>query len=179
MADWTAITGIAVAGVLGPVIGATAAAWHQKRAFGYERGAADRAELRGLLDEAAVALHHVDYAHGAVDLAILTHGGWVGQYSPDALRSFETAGKVLDEIRERLVVRLGRHHALVAAFIATNENCLVGFRIVKGIANLGADPNGSLATEIERLEKSKRNFQASRERFLDLAAQADMGGLAL
>lgn len=180
MPDWTAITGIVVSGVVGPAGAAYFASRYQQRAFYRERAASDRVELRKLLDDAAVALHHAHYALSGANQSVMRHGQWVGERDNDAIVAVREAGRTLDKLRERFHIRLGRHEEVVKAFAAADEHMLEFFRALTLLGDLGPDDTSQLLKECrDRMKPATEGFEGEVERFLDLAAQDDVGGLML
>src|SRR4051812_13811651 len=102
LADWTAITGIVVSGVVGPATAAGFALRHQARSQGHERELVDVAELRALLSEASVDLREAEGVRGAAASALLTHGQWVRERAPDVLRLVQESGRKVSLQSERI-----------------------------------------------------------------------------
>lgn len=180
MADWTAITGIIVSGFVGPAGAAYFTGRHQQRAFDRDRSMQDRVELRTLLDEAAVALHEAVYAGSQANSAVLQHGRWVGERAPEVVAALRDAGKVLDRLRERMQIRLGGEEKVVQALAAADEHLLEFFRALTLLADLGPNDTADLLKESrDRMTPAFEGFQQEGNRFIELAAHPDVGGLLL
>jgi hypothetical protein len=59
--------------------------------------------------------------------SFMTHGKWIGERDPDRLANLRDAGRRLDEIRERLSVRLGPDSPLVGSLRAPMSIALRSF----------------------------------------------------
>jgi hypothetical protein len=92
------------------------AVWKQRRGFRHARSMADLENVRELLDEAAVALHRADYARYSVAVGRIRQGEYLWEREPDVVEKVVTAGVALDELSERLAVRLGPDHEVVTHF---------------------------------------------------------------
>jgi integrase len=113
------LAGILTSGTVGiaaPWVAYRFARKSQAAGHAHERDRADRAELRILIDEAAVALHTASYARGDAEVALMQHATKLGERRPDVMPAATAAGKALDELQERLAIRLGREHPAATAF---------------------------------------------------------------
>ena len=115
LADWTAITGIVVSGVVGPATAAGFALWHQARSQHHEREMADVAELRGLLSEASADLREAEGVRGAAASALLTHGAWVRERAPDVLKLVQESGRKVTLQSEQIGLLVGQDHPVAVA----------------------------------------------------------------
>jgi hypothetical protein len=122
----TAITGIIVAGVVGPNQSARAAALQSQRTHEHNRLLADRAhehnrvladreELRKLLDEAEVAMLVGERIAITAPDMIGPYPSRSGPY-PDQLREFHEAMREIDGQRGRLTLRIGPDDPVAAAY---------------------------------------------------------------
>jgi hypothetical protein len=116
MPDWTAITGIVVAGVVGPAVGALWERSRQGRQFHHEVTMRDVAELRSLLDDAAQSLERVDHARGAAYGRILQEGRYPTEAGGEATNRFRTKVAALSVLKARLSIRLGETDSLHQLF---------------------------------------------------------------
>lgn len=114
-----------------------AEAERQAARLAHERHLADLADLRKLLDEAAVALHRADYIRADVKLAVIQYGGKLDEWLPEARESLNERGRALDALAARLAVRLGFNERVVRAFEAANEALLTMTRRTNYLADLG------------------------------------------
>jgi hypothetical protein len=115
MADWTAITGIVVSGVVGPSIAATYAFLNQGRAQRHTRELADVAELRKLLTEASADLREAEGLRGVAGSAILTHGEFVAERAPDAAQLIRASAQKVMLQSARIALLLGEDHPVTVA----------------------------------------------------------------
>ena len=79
MTDWTAITGIVVAGVVGPSIAALWAARNQAKAAENAIALADRAAARTMLNDAELAVREAIGRAGALQSALDDVGTELGR----------------------------------------------------------------------------------------------------
>lgn len=113
MADWTAITGIVVSGVLGPGLGALYAAHRSKREHQRARAMADRAELRILLDEAEQAMLVGERVASTTPMVIATRQLHT---APAQLEELHEALREIDRQGGRLTLRLEKGDPATAAY---------------------------------------------------------------
>lgn len=151
VADWTAITGIVVSGVVGPAAGALFAVRHQTRAQRHERELMDLEELRALLVRAAVDLRE---ALG-VWLALATHvqgnEGYYGDGSQELYEELRALARKANLHTEEIEIRLGARHPVTVAH---------------------AEADGFLADAVGGvIETSKPGRSADALRFVDEALQ--------
>ncbi len=169
-------TGTVIAIVAPNVVTATAifVGWKQYgRGLRHERALSDLDGLRALLDEAAVALHDTSYALVDAYSDLMRWGRWLfaEEERTASYRTLQARGKALDELAERLKVRLGRDHAVVEAFGNADQAALDAFRALGRIELEGGDdsPPELLTETHERLTTARANFNAARLAFLDAA----------
>lgn len=150
MADTTliaAVTGIAVAGVVGP--GATA--WANRRAnrqqFQRDQAAKRRGDLRDLIDEAAVLL-----GVGATRIRMAKDAMAAGADEP--AEASEWAVKV-HLLKQRLLLRLPPHHHVMSRYEA----------VLSALESIGR-------TEGHEYLEALKAFEAARDLFLETARQA-------
>lgn len=138
----------------------------QAAALRSARELADLADLRVLLDEAAIALHRASYAYGNVRVAFLQHGVKIRE-TPEPIAELNQSGEQMDVLAARLAVRLGREQAAAAAFEAANDELLELSRALGHIfGDETADARRDLWTEIQAAGK---DFPDCRERFEEAA----------
>jgi hypothetical protein len=99
--------------------------WHQRRGLAHERTMGDLADVRELLDAAAVALHEADHVYGDWFL----HAP--ASPTQEDERRLDAARKTIDRVIERLAVRLGPRHDVVANLRAANGAFLALERAVR------------------------------------------------
>lgn len=159
---------------------AIVAAWKQHgKTLEAQRELADLADVRGLLDEAAVALHRAAYALDEVRRNFLRFaGGFFRTEDRSApYRAVERAGQELDALLERLTVRLGRDRDVVRHFAGCDEAALLTFRTLNMLKlefAVGDEPAAGervkLLTETrESLGSARTKFDESRRDFMDAA----------
>lgn len=115
----------------------------------------DLRDLRKLLDDAAIALNQSDRIHRDIydDLG-----------NADKTEELKQAGRKLDEIKQRLAIRLGSEHKLTTAFSSCAELSLQVF---------GATTHWRLEDRDHATSTAKRamlEFETASREFIDLAA---------
>ena len=88
------------------------AVWQQKRGFSHDREVRDTDHVRGLLDDAAIALHRASYARDDV----MRVGPAVARNRKGVAAKIATTGTALDELTEHSSVRLGPTTVAVTHF---------------------------------------------------------------
>jgi hypothetical protein len=121
-----------------------------------ERRRDDLIEVRKLLDAAAIALNQSDRIHRDIydDLG-----------NADKTEQLKHAGRKLDEVRQRLTIRLGTQHQLTTAFASCVELSLEVF---------GATTHWRLEDRNYATATAKRamvEFETASREFIDLAAR--------
>jgi hypothetical protein len=118
----------------------------------HERLRDDLREARGVLDDAARALHEADHRRRSI----------IGQLDNETKReSLRVAGLTLDEIEERIAIRFGRGHIVTISFGACAEAMLDVFGATQYPELF------ELADRAERLRKAGREFEALWPAFVD------------
>jgi hypothetical protein len=121
-----------------------------------ERRRDDLSEVRKLLDDAAIALNQSDRIHRDIydDLG-----------NAAKTEELKQAGRKLDEVKQRLAIRLGSEHQLTTAFSSCAELSLEVF---------GATTHWRLEDRSYATAKAKRamvEFETASREFIDLAAR--------
>jgi DNA repair exonuclease SbcCD ATPase subunit len=93
----------------------------QDAQLAHNRTLADLADLRALLDEAAVALHHADYARADVRQGITMYGVNIEEHRPEAVPALNQRERELDAMSVRLGIRLGPDDPVAHAFRDADE----------------------------------------------------------
>jgi hypothetical protein len=93
----------------------------QAAQLAHARELADLADLRSLLDEAAVALYHADTARADVRQGTAMHGRLIGERRPKALQELNARGQALDAMAARLAIRLGAADDVARAFRGASD----------------------------------------------------------
>jgi hypothetical protein len=121
-----------------------------------ERQRDDLSEVRKLLDDAAIALNQSDRIHRDIydDLG-----------NADKTAELKHAGRKLDEIKQRLAIRLGSEHQLTAAFSSCVELSLEVF----GATTHWRLEDCSYATATAK--RAMVEFETASREFIDLAAR--------
>lgn len=96
----------------------------QAAQLAHDRELADLADLRALLDEAAVALDRANYARADLGSAYRSHGKTIREKAPEIVQAINQCGQTLDAIAARLGVRLGADDPVTAAFDKANTALL-------------------------------------------------------
>jgi hypothetical protein len=115
VADWTAITGIVVSGVVGPSVGAGFAIWRQKSDHAHERERDDLADARALLDDASQELRRVSGLADALTKVFLPLGPAFESRGSATIAEFKDGCRNQALTNERLVLRFGADSAMVDA----------------------------------------------------------------
>ncbi|MTD47466.1 hypothetical protein GKE82_25010 [Conexibacter sp. W3-3-2] len=149
----------------------------QERQLAHDRALTDVADIRALLDEAAVSLHIAFYALMNAQAALTSFGTKLHTTAPEAGEAVTDAGTTLDSVAARLAVRLGRDHAVAAAFIRADEALL---EVNRALGLVFGDEAGSPqgAEEMkkvrDRIRDAAKSFGESRAAF-EAAAIAYVG----
>jgi hypothetical protein len=150
---WVAI----LLAIASPVVAAIAVAvglWQQTRLLRHERRRDDLRETRGVLDDAARALHLADHCRRAI----------IGDLdNPEKREALRLAGLALDEIKQRLAIRFGRKHVVTT----TCADCADAMLDVFGATQFAG--LFTLPERAKRLEAAGRDFEARWPRFIDAA----------
>jgi hypothetical protein len=184
----TETVAIIVPGVV--AVAAILATWHQHlRGRTHERELADLANVRDVLDEAAVALHRVAYVLDDVRSYLTQYGGVSFFKTDNGTTTYEllgSQGRDLDALVERLSVRFGAEHDVVTAFSEADGAVL---RIWRAAGLLRQEPesdgHAGAARQIRALNNEKEQairvereeFDGARKRFV--AAAHDAAGSRL
>jgi hypothetical protein len=150
----------------------------------HARELADLADLRALLDEAAVALHRARYTLDEVrsNLSSYSFGFFKSEERAKPYRDLEPAGQELDALRERLAVRLGASHYVVEHFTLADAAALEIYRAI-GLLQLEDDPQDEAGRHSvrdfmkqtrERVQTERADFDMYRQAFME-AAQSVAG----
>jgi hypothetical protein len=144
--------------------------WLTTRRFSHERQLTDLAELRAVLDDAAIALHQASYARAELFEAF--QGGKTGfpQFPEGRANSVATAER-LDALIERLTLRLGETDSTTAALSRSAE----AFSKMLGATSHreGAPPDTvDLPQREEALECGSGEFEVAWQEFRAAASAA-------
>jgi hypothetical protein len=165
----------------GVAICAIGAGWWQNRdSLGNQRRLADLAHVRGLLDDAAIALHGAAYILDEVRSQVTQHtpAFFKSEKGTEVFVDLGRCGRDLDALLERLRVRLGSEHQAVLCFTRAAGALLDIYRAC-GLARHEPDPNGSPAAAHaidkfhaetrERLLNQRERFDEARVAFIAAA----------
>jgi hypothetical protein len=150
----------------GPTVVALAAigagAWQQKRGFSHEREVRDTDHVRGLLDDAAIALHRASYARDDV----MRVGPAVAVKTEGVAAKIAATGTTLDELGGRLAVRFGPDADAATKFREAAD----ALRAVEIAIHI---PPGFVdqADQFQRFQAASGRFDAARAAFLAAAAK--------
>jgi hypothetical protein len=149
----------------GPIVVALAAigvgAWRQKRGFSHEREVRDIDHVRGLLDDAAIALHGASYARDDVMRA----GPAVAVKTEGVAAKIAATGTTLDELAGRLAVRFGPNADATTKFREAAD-ALRAIEIAIHIPGFVDE-----ADQFQRFEAASGRFNDARAAFLAAAAK--------
>jgi hypothetical protein len=152
-----------------------------RRTLHHSRMIADLESVRDVLDEGAVALHDTEYALNEVRFGLTQHGlsFFDDEQRTKAYDDLGRAGKELDRLKERLRIRLGRGHEVVAAFEAADAAVLETYRTMWGVRREGTDASDEDRVQLrrerfieerqERVRAQREVFDAKRDQFIDAA----------
>jgi aspartate aminotransferase-like enzyme len=155
-----------------------------RRSLQHARELADLESVRGVMDDAAAALHDATYAIDGVRAGVLQHG--LGLFEDEGrekpFRAVRRAGERLDQLLERLKIRLGREHEAVKAFETADAAALEIFRSAELIKLEDRPTPGDdtaahhvadfLAEQRKRIDAEREEFGVSRDEFIDAAQRA-------
>jgi hypothetical protein len=140
----------------------TAEGERQDARLAHERRLADLADLRALLDEAAVALHRADYARADMKVAVMQYGRELDVHAPNAREILHERGRALDALAARLAIRLAFNDRVVREFEGANEALLTMVRRAGYLAEIGHYRPDEVRQEImaasDAFEESMRRF---------------------
>ena len=157
--------------------------WQNRETLMTQRRLADLDNVRGLLEEAAVALHRAAYVLDEVRTQVTQHtpGFFKSERGTEVFADLGERGKDQDALVERLRVRFGRSHAVATAFERADEAFLDIYRAA-GSARIEPDSDGSPAANDmirdfhdkirSRLKEQRDRFDEARNDFIDAAGEA-------
>lgn len=166
----TGVTGIVVSGVVGPWLSNRWETTRQRREFGHERALEDRAELRQLLDEAAVTSLAASTARGAAIIALHSRDRRIDEH-PEILDDLRETGGALDALSERVAVRLTREDNTASSI---GRAARAFNRLLPPIAFLAmfdVEDRAGFRKELDQISKHADEFDQARERFMVEAAK--------
>lgn len=155
----------------------------QRSTLRHARQLSDLQNMREILDEAAAALHEVEYVLNALRSSIARFGRAFAEADERArtYAQLATRGRELDRLLERLKIRLGSEHSAVVAFEATDQAVLEIHRAL-GRINKEKEAYSTPGREREAEERYDRRrdkiaaeretFDAMRAEFIATAQQA-------
>ena len=179
--DSTLLLGLAANVVALGAVGA--GLWQHHETLKSQRRLADLDNVRGLLDEAAVALHRAAYVLDEVRSGVTQHtpSFFTSESGTEVYTDLGKCGKDLDALMERLRVRFGRGRPVVTAFERADEAFLDIYRAA-GLVRLEEPPEAAPpeAHEVrrfydeirDRLTTQREHFDKARDAFVDAANQA-------
>lgn len=143
------------------------------------RQLADLQSVRVILDEAAAALHEVEYVLNDLrsSLARLGYAFARSDHASDVDARLVNCGRTLDRLLERLRIRLGPEHAAVVAFAAADESVLEIHRALGPMRDLRERPQGwrgnrGAEEQRDRIAAERESFDAMRSEFIVTAQSA-------
>lgn len=162
--DSASIAAISSAAVALATIGASLL--RQRSTLRQARQLADLQSVRVILDEAAAALHEVEYVLNDFrsSLARLGYAFAQADEGSDVDTRLINCGRTLDRLLERLKIRLGPNHAAVLAFAAADESVLEIHRALGPMRAHRERPQSSRRDE-GRLDEQRDRVAAERDRF--------------
>jgi hypothetical protein len=147
--------------IIAAVILGGLAAWTAERrqaaALAHDRELADLADLRSLLDEAAVALNRADDGRAASEVRFTERPA----HMPDeTMNEVRDAGRALFTLRERLYVRLGREDPMARSFASATTALLSMWHAARSLQH---DDSATAVQEARRLLRENRDaFERAR-----------------
>ena len=163
--------------------------WQHRGTLKSQRRLVDLDNVRGVLDDAAVALHRAAYVLDEARTQVTQHTPdfFKSERGTEVFADLDKRGKDQDALLERLRVRFGRSHAVVTAFERADEAFLDIYRAA-GLVRLEPESDGSPAANEaihsfhdktrSRLDKQRVLFDQARNDFIDGASEtagADLG----
>lgn len=179
--DSASIAAISSAAVALATIGASLL--RQRSTLRQARQLADLQSMRVILDEAAGALHEVEYVLNDLrsSLARLGYAFAETDEGSELDTRLASCGRTLDRLLERLKIRLGPEHAAVLAFAAADESVLEVHRVLGPMRNGSEQPRssrrdrdaeGRLDEQRDRIAAERESFDAMRSNFIVTAQSA-------
>ncbi len=126
----------------------------QARMLEHERRQDDLREARGVLDDAARALHEADHRRRDI-LGDITN--------PEKREALRLAGLALDQLKERIAIRFGLRHEVTTTFAACANEMVQVFGATKFVELFG------LSDRNRRLVGAGERFEALWPAFIDAA----------
>lgn len=179
--DSAGIAAISSAAVALATIGASLL--RQRSTLRQARQLADLQSVRVILDEAAAALHEVEYVLNDLRSSLARLGYAFAQEGKgsDVDARLVNCGRTLDRLLERLKIRLGPNHAAVVAFAAADESVLEIHRALGPMRDCwqrpqssrrDRDAEGRLDQQRDRVAAERESFDAMRSEFIVTAQSA-------
>ena len=173
MADWTAITGIVVSGVVGPTVIAFWAWRRQASESKHQIALADRAAGRVLLDEAARDIREVVGTGGSLRSAVITWGTKLGREGgKDEWDAFRLAARKVDLLGPRVTVMFGPESDVMEAFAACLDQINRVARAANMIPQMEAAGVGEARESFDDVEQGLEEPNAAHGRFLQAGHHA-------
>lgn len=164
LASAEAVAGITVAGALVvAVITAVTTNRRQREALKHDRELADLADLRKLLDEAAVVMNDAGDALDELLVRFMEHGAALPQDIREKVAQF---GRDLDTLNARIRVRVGNDVPLTTSFQACVDAVHAGWRATRRLEDAE-----SLVERREELQTITLTFRMSAGAFVEAAVE--------
>jgi hypothetical protein len=132
------------------------------------RELADLADLRSILDDAAIALHKGDDAIGGVKVAYTQFGRAMHEREPEARRMLNALGQELDVVVARLAVRLGPADDGVRAARGAADHAL---DVSRAVGWLEDDRPQETQKKHERIDRGREEYKQAADRFMNAAVE--------
>ncbi|HET6999335.1 MAG TPA: hypothetical protein VFI03_12190 [Solirubrobacterales bacterium] len=171
--DWTAITGIVVAGVVGPGVTGYLAIRRQEKQQEHERASDDLEDLRALLADAAKDLQRAEGLLGGILGLLLRHGEKIvtDQSSVSHIEDFKATGREVVLNDARIAVRLDDANPVADAHgdaVAALERAARAIGLVGGVGGASlSETNAELTAARDALADARTRFAC--------AARAEVG----
>ena len=170
MADWTAITGIVVSGVVGPSLGAWWAVRRLDREHRYASVLADRAEARTVLDEAARDISRAGRYRDVLEPHFTTYGASIREGAGELLETFHDAARNADAHNARLALRFGAGTPIAVGYNKALRAIIDASDAMGLAADLG--DRADLRATWDKLKASGESFRAAHAEFMAAAHDA-------
>ncbi len=147
----------------------------QRSTLRHARQLSDLQSMRTILDEAAAALHEVEYVLNALRSFLARFGRAFAQAEERAetYARLAASGRELDRLLERLKIRLGPEHAAFAAFAAADQAVLEIHRTLGQISRERETHStpGREREANEHYDERRDRVAAERETFDEMRAE--------
>jgi hypothetical protein len=169
--DWTAITGIIVAGAVAPAVTGFVALCVQGKQQGHERLRDDVADLRALLADAAKDLRRAEGQLGGTLSLLLTYGEKIVTEASEHIEQSRATGRDVLMNDARIAIRLDDANPVA---VAHRDAVAAVERAAGAIGRVGGLGGDSLVDTNAELTAARNGLTDARARFAE-AARVEVG----